>query len=469
MVDLRSAGRTTRRALAWVVVAGLTTAPGAALAESLADALATAITNSPDLNTQRAAVRGLDESVAQARAGYRPTVTGSASAAARYSNSSEATKSTQRLPLSVGATVSQSLYDGGQTANAVDGAIATVKSGRFTLLNTEQTVLLNAVTAYARVLEAQRNVSLARNNLEVNRQTLQAARDRLDVGLVPPTDVAQAEAAEAESRANLSVQEGVLAQRVQDYIRFVGAAPANLEPLPTLPELPRSLEEANQIAEKNHPSILAARSDVEAASFAVREAMGALMPQVDLTANVSQDVNNQTKSSDQFSSSAAIEVTVPFYQGGALRSRVRQAQASASQARAQLGVTSREVRLAVGNAWANLVSARASITANEAQVRAQQVAFEGVREEANVGTRSTLDVLESEQDKLDAQVALVGARTDLYVNAYSLLAQTGLLTVAKLGLDVADYDVETPYEASQQWDAGYEDSEDTEWQKNWRP
>ncbi len=445
-------------------------ASASASAETLNEALQQALLTSPELDAQREAVRGLDEGVAQARSGMRPTITGTASVGLTYSDSSENNARTPRRPATIGATVSQPLFDGFQTENAVQSAFRSVESGRYTLFQVEQNVILNAVTAYARVIQAQQNVRLAQNNLSVISRSLDAARDRFDVGEVTRTDVAQAEARQAESRANLVTQQGAMRQALQTYERFVGHAAGKLSPLPPIPELPASLTDAREIAKMRHPSVLAARSNVEAAAYSVKQSKGALLPSVDLTGSISAGSETVNRNSGVISGATAVEVTVPIFQGGVLRSSVRQNQALEDQRYHQLRDVTRQVLEQVGIAWENLETARASSRSNRAQVRAQSIAFEGVQEEAKVGSRTTLDVLDAEQDLLDARVALVRSKTDEHINAYSLLAALGLLSIETLNVDVPRYDPQGPYESSQVFGANYseeEDAENEEWRKNW--
>lgn len=457
---------------AGVITAGMMGGvPAPTVAQTLQEAMETAISTSPDIDQQRAALRALDEAVAIARSGFRPSFTGNFSAGANFSENSEQLPGADRwtYPTSVGATVTQSIYDGGQTSNAVDGAFATVEGGRFTLLSVQQQVLLNTVTAYVNVVQAQQNVELAEKSQMVLRRQLQAARDRFSVGETTRTDVSQAEAALAEARANLATQRGLLGQARETYRQVVGEMPGSLAPLPPLPQLPNSLEEAQEIALRNHPDILSARANVEAASFAVREAIGATLPSVDFSASWTSGSDTINRGSGANTGSFAITGSVPFYVGGSLRAQVRSAQAAASQARAQLRATTRRVLQDVGVAWEILVASRATIRANIAQIEAERVAFNGVVEEARVGQRTTLDVLEAEEDLLDAETSLVVSRADEYVNAYTLLAAMGLLTVEAIDLSVEHYDVEGPYAESQEFTRGYDDDEDTEWRYNWRP
>ena len=262
---------------AFTIGAAFALSGASASAEDFGGALETALRTSPDLQAQYESLRGLNESVSSARAGLRPTVSGSGSSGYSYSQSSESQRNSHLRPSTLTLSASQPIFDGFQTENAVASAFENVRSGRETLRQTEQTVLLNAISAYIGVVQANENLALAKNDLRVNQRSLQAARDRFNVGEVTRTDVAQAEAALAESSANLATRQGQLRQARETYLRQVGVLPGELEPLPPLPDLPKTLEEAREIARRQHPTILAAMASVSSAGFSVEQARGALL------------------------------------------------------------------------------------------------------------------------------------------------------------------------------------------------
>lgn len=439
---------------------------------TLAEALESALLSSPELATQVQALRGLDEAVAQARSGFRPTVSGTVSTGRSFTDNSELRDRRQYNTFAIGSlNASQALFDGFQTHFSVKSANASVESGRFTLFQTEQTVLLNAITAYIQIRTAQQNVRLARNNVEVIERQLQAARDRFEVGEVTRTDVAQAEAALAQSQSNLATQLGTLRQAKESYRRFVGQEPGRLASLPPTPELPSTLDEAREVALNRQPQILAAKANVDAASFSIRQAQGALMPQVDWTGTL-QGTSNSFDGQGIFTAQTQIQVSVPLYTGGALRSQIRQNKALESQRFQELRDIARQVLQNTGNAWQDLLTARATTRSSRKAVEAQQIAFEGVREEAKVGQRTTLDVLEAEQDLLDARVALVTSRANEQISSYTLLSAVGVLTIETLDLPVTRHNPELYHD----WSQGYVDSvvsiddpKDDDWLNNWRP
>jgi outer membrane protein len=267
---------------------------------------------------------------------------------------------------------------------------------------------------------------------------LQAARDRFEVGEVTRTDVAQARARLAAAQSNLVANEGALARSREAYIAAIGSAPEDLAPPPALPALPATLADAEGVALRTHPSVVAAQELVRVAEADVDRARAASRPTLTATAQIASSGTAQDTQTD--TATVGLQASVPLYRGGALSSQIRQAQATLDQRNAELQDAGRQVRQNVASAWANLTVARSSIEASRQQITAARVAFEGVREEARLGARTTLEVLDGEQELLNAQSNLVSAERDEYVAVYSLLAAMGLLTVQHLGLEVEQYD-----------------------------
>ncbi len=447
-------------------------ASGGARADTLAEAFASAYETNPELLSARASLSAVDERVNQARAGYRPEVSASVRYGADYNNLRIRGSDDAQDPFTASIDAAQTLYDGGQTSNSVRGRIADVSATRAQINALEQDVLLRTVTAYVDVLRDEEFVRLARNNVRVITEQLRASRDRFEVGEVTRTDVSQAEAALAEANANLADVIGNLERSRQDYRQVVGAEPINLMPQPPLPPLPQTVDEAVTIALANHPDVIAARFTEESRVRDVRTQIGGLLPQVALEASVGYGdsaIFANSATSDQTDASIGVRATIPLYQGGAQYSRIREAQARASQARADISVQARARRQLVEAAWSELAVARASIVAGRERVRAAQLAFEGVREEAIVGSRTTLDVLDAEQETLDARTSLVDAQRNEYVAGYTLVAAVGALTAAEQGLTVVAYDPDVRYDLNNDRLFGYEQTEDTVWEEIWRP
>ena len=452
----------------WIKAAGATLAialPGAAGAESFADALVGAYRTSPELGAQRANIKIAGENAVQARAGGRVTVTGTASLEAETDNQDEFT-----LPAALNLTIVQPIYTGGTVENATTAAERRISEEEAQLVDLEQDILFAAAVAYLDVLRDEALVDVSRNNVRVLSEQLEAARERFEVGEVTRTDVEQARARLAASRSILAANMGALENAKDDYRRAVGQAPGDLAPPPPMPDLPKSEEEAIIIALQNDPGLLAARLEREATGFDVKAAIGALLPQVNLQGSVAQ-VNTVDDGFDgSRSASVGLFVTIPFYSGGANYSAVREAQAGVEFADSNITTAMRDIREAVGEAWSALEVSRAQIEAGKLEVRRPQLAFEGVREEAKVGARTTLDVLDAEQETLEAQDGLIEAQRDEMVSAYQLLLSMGLMTVDHLGLDVGPSPGTEAYYASvRNRNFGYDQTDDTVWTLDWRP
>ncbi len=452
-----------------VAVSGLAVIVGAAKGETLEEALAAAYATNPALITARANLRATDETVPIARSGMLPNVSATVTGTVADSSVNGTPTGTTSETGSVALNASQTLYDGGRTYNDTEGAIADVNAARSRLTSAEQNVLLAVVISYSDVRRDQQFVSLAQNNIRLISEQLRAARDRFDVGEVTRTDVSQAEARLAQAQADLAAREGALARSIQAYRRVVGQFPSDLAPPPPLPALPDDLQEAVQIAMDSHPDILAARFDEVSARSDIASAQGALLPTVTLQGSVSYTDGGPTISNGRTDASIQAQVNVPIYQGGAAYANVRQQQALQSAAMSAIHDVTRQIRETVENAWSDLLVARSSIRAGRQQVRAAQLAFEGVREEAKLGARTTIDVLDAEQDLLDARSDLVSSMRDEYVAGYNLISAIGALTVADQGINVEQYDPSGNYNEVNDKLFGFRRDELTEWKVNHRP
>ena len=438
---------------------------GAARAETLADALVAAVLTSPELQQARANVKVLAERVIQARSQGRLQVDGTINLTARFFELEEFT-----LPNTMQLDVIQPLYTGGQVANATEAAKTRMTAQEARVVATEQQVLLNAVLAYMDVLRDETLVDLSENNVRVIGEQLRAAQERFDVGEVTRTDVAQAEARQAAARSLLAAQIGALKNSIEAFRRAVGAYPVDLQPPPPIPDVPDSVDQAIQIAMVEDPDILAARLERLAAGNDVRQAIGALLPQVSLQGRLSRTDTLDISRDSSSAASLGLQITIPFYDGGFTYSRIREAQAIVEAQDADVSTTMRDTAEQVGTAWADLQVAQASIQAGELEVRAAEIAFEGVREEAKVGARTTLDVLDAEQELLNARADLIVSRRDMVVAAYTLLFAIGKLSVEHLGLDLGEVrPVAEYYDSVEDRDFGYDPTDDTVWTLSYRP
>ncbi len=419
-----------------------------AQAETLREALATAYQNNPVLEAQRAGVRAEDENVSQALSGYRPTLSGSASIAKdRSRNFFSETGGKQTLtPITAAVSAEQPLFRSFRTYNAVKESKTRVEAARSGLVSTEQDVLLNTVAAYMDVMRDQAVLDLRRNNVQVLDRQLGASRDRFEVGEITRTDVAQSEARKSGSISARTAAEADLTASRSAYERVVGNAPGTLEQPEVLGALPDSEDRAVEIALAENPDLQAARLEEEAARQAISTAKSELGPEVSLVAQYEYTEDQFVQGFAANTTSIMARATVPIYAAGVTSSRIRQAKQINSQRRMQAIEAERQIREAVSNAWEQLRAARAIIESSEAQVSANRIALEGVRQEQEVGSRTTLDVLDAEQELLDAEVELVRAKRDEYVASFQLLSAMGRATATALNLPVEQYDPRRYYD-----------------------
>ena len=406
---------------------------GAARAETLTDTLISAYQNSNLLEQNRAVLRAADEDVAQAVATLRPVI----NFVAQATHVEAQGASTDAAALSLTATLS--LYEGGDNRLAIEAAKEAVLAARAGLLSLEQDVLLGAVEAHMQMRSALENVQLSQSNVRLIQEELRAARDRFEVGEVTRTDVSIAEAALAAARSGLVAAQGNLAAAREAFKLAVGRYPGTMAGTPRTPKLPATLKGARDIGLRGHPDIVAAQHNVTLAELNVARAKTARRPSITAGLDYTVDDNGDD------STTLSLKLTQPIYQGGRLISLERQAVNNREATRAGLHQTVRLVDQAVANAWANLAVARAQIQASAEQIRAAQLAFEGTKEEAKLGSRTTLDVLDAEQDLLDARAARIEAEVNQYVAVYSVLAAMGLMTVDHLQLGIPTYDPEAYY------------------------
>lgn len=428
------------KVFAFVLMAGAAVAPSVQ-ADNLRGALTSAYSHSGLLDQNRAVLRAADEGVAQALAALRPIVGWSAGVTRNFEMVSAPTGKTRDAStgLSIGLSAELLLYDGGASKFAVDVAKETVLATRQTLVAVEQQVLLSAVQAYMDVRKQTETVALRRNNLRVIEQELRASQDRFDVGEVTKTDVALAEARLAASRAQLAAAEGALDQARASYRQAIGKNPNALDQPPALPKRPSSLATAQATALRNNPDMIKLQHEVKVAELNVARAEAAKGPNITLNGSYGLRDN---RTNDVFVHSGQIGVTAKgaIASGGQIPSAIRQAKASLAARRAQLHVTRHAIEQSTATAYALLEIAQSSRQATQEQIRAAQVAFDGVREEATLGARTTLDVLNAEQELLDAKAQLISAIADEQVAAYRLMAAMGQLTVDHMNLPVQKYD-----------------------------
>jgi len=425
-----------------------------ASAESLEDALIKAYQSNPTLESGRAALRSTDEEISQALSNWRPSVSLSGDAGLRENETEvNGTETDNSLtPYTVGLNVTQPLYRGGRTTAETDRAESRIQAQRASLRSTEQDVMLQVSTAYFNVLRDTAVVELNQNNTRVLDRQLEATRDRFEVGEVTRTDVSQAEARLAGSKADLISAQGALANTRAQYERLVGNPPNNLEIPNSLAGLPTSVADVLAIAQDQHPDVLQAIYTEEAAKSDISLSEGSLYPEVSLSAGVERAYEASNEDMTVDSADIIASVSVPLYQQGAVYSSVRAAKQTAGQARVQVDEARRAVIENATSAWETLVTARARIESQQAQVSSAEVALDGVQREASVGSRTVLDVLDQEQELLQARVDLVGSRRDAAVAEFQVKAAMGALNAQVLGLPVDVYDTESNYnKVKDQW------------------
>jgi outer membrane protein len=431
-----------------------------AVAEKIEAALARAYQDNPQLNAQRANVRQTDEGVPQALSGYRPSISANASAGKQYidaqgsipgllpggSSSPVSTKEAFNT-WSVGVNASQNLFNA-QTPNRTRAAESQVFAARETLRVIEQSVLLSAASVYMDVLRDTANLELQRDNVRVLQQTLKVTQDRYNAGAVTATDVDQAQAQLASGEASLHSAESTLMTTNANYRRIIGTEPQGLSPgMPVDRFSPRTLDAAVAQSQSQNPSVTAAMYDVDVAQLQVKIAEAGLYPTLALQGSAQQQQFNSNDATFRlFNSTAQAKLTVPIYQGGSEHSAIRQNKETVGQQRLSLDQVRDQVRANVVQYWGQLEATKAQTEAAERQVKYSESALNGVRNEAQLGQRTTLDVLNALQALLNARVSLISAQHDRVVASYNVLSAVGRLSPAVLGLPTQIYDPAVHYQ-----------------------
>ena len=412
-----------------------------AWADNITDAFIGAYNTSGLLEQNRALLRAADEDVAIALSALRPIISWSVQVSENYTRTRVGPIVNTVRPTNFfsGLTLSQLIYDGGASVLGKQSAQETVLATRQSLVDIEQLVLIRAASAYLGVLLQEETVAIRQNNVNVSAEELRASQDRFEVGEVTRTDVALSEAQLASSQADLAVARGELSIAQAEYVNAVGKQPGRTAGQPSLPNLPRSESDAISLAQRNHPAILSAQHQVRALDLIVEQQRANLGPNVSLNADagVLESYDN-----DDFTNDATVSLNFnqTIYAGGGLAAAVRRAMATRDASRANLLNVQKDITQGVADRYAAFQAASASLRASTERVRASNVAFDGIREEATLGARTTLDVLNAQQDLLDAQLAEVASRTERSRAAYELLQAQGLLTAERLGLAVQIYD-----------------------------
>ncbi|TDX60945.1 outer membrane protein [Methylosinus sp. sav-2] len=426
-----------------------------ARAETMKSSLARAYLGNPDLNQQRANVSARNEDVAKAAGGMRPKLNASVNGGPQFNrlrqpagrnSSNERVYSTEHVigePRAASFGLTQTLFDGWRTDNSIRQAEANVFAARETTCLTEQATLLNGATAYMNVLRDTAIVSLRKSNIAVLEEQLRVTRDRAELGDTTLTDVAQALAAVAHARTEFYASQAALDASAASFRQIIGVEPGRLDPAPPIEALlPKTVEEATAIALVEHPGIVAAMRQVDAADYAVKVDEGALLPTLSANLQVNQQYDSffGIPGARQFTAQASGALNIPIYQGGVEYASIRQAKAQLRQARFNADLQRDSVRAGVVTSFGQLRNAKASIGSGRVAVKAAEAALKGVRDEARFGQRTTLDVLNAQQTLLNARVDLVTAQRDRVVASYAVLGAIGRLYAERLNLDATIYD-----------------------------
>jgi len=450
-------------------------------AETLQDALAEAYRGNPTILSERSKLRAIDELVPQALAGWRPTVTLSGNVTRSnlfsYINTGGIGGTTSGTPQgtqvssagttiyssdTMGVTVTEAIYRGGRTVAQTRQAEAQVDAERAQLQVTEQQVLLNVATAYLNVVQAQAVLQLSINNEQVLQRQLDAVEDRFRVGEVTRTDVAQAQSRLSAAHADRTQSEGNLRTARATYVQTVGHQPDQVDYPGRLPGLPESLAQAQSLASEQNPSIAEAQATYQAALEGIDLIAGELLPTVSVTGTAERIINFDGPSSLENVAQAQLNVSVPLYQQGQEYARLRAQKQTAGQTRSLLDQARRDVDEGIASSWEALITGRARRASYAAQINAAEIALEGVQRENQVGSRTVLDVLNAEQELLQARVNEAEAHHDEVVAAYQLLNATGQLTAQYLALPVELYDPTVHYEEVHDKWLGFGDRPDLE-------
>ena len=430
---------------------GAFVAAATAAAETLPDALVKTYQTNPQLNAERARQRGTDENIPQALAGYRPQLIATLSAGlqpVRNLLPDNTIQSANLRPWTIGLTVTQVLFNGNKTSNNVRIAEFQVKSGREALRNVEQGALLDAVTAYMNVMANYALVESLRANVQVLREIQATTKRRLNAGDVTPTDTAQAEARVSRGLADLNVAEVALAISKEIYAQVIGEPPSQLVAASPVDRLiPATQVAAVDTAIHEHPAILGAGYDVDVATTSIKLAESALLPTVTVQGNVSRQVQTDTSLTTTATDQASVigQINVPIYDGGTAASQTRQAKEVMSQSRMVLEQVRNQSRTAVVSAWVSNEGTKVALRAVESEVHAADVALQGVRREAAGGQRTTIDVLNAQQELTNARSRQILAQRDRVIASYTLLSAVGRLDVHTLNLNTPEYQPEVHY------------------------
>lgn len=412
-------------------------ATGAAHAQSISQALAAAYDHAPDLQAAVIDAKSSAERIVQAKSGMMPNI--SASVTGGYGSSLVGGSwSPGASSLSTSLEYGQNFFDGGATAAQVEAARAGAEVAELQIRTTEQTVLYQVVQAYLNVLGGRELLALRQENINFFQAQLQSAQDRLDVGEGTRIDVAQAQARLAQVQAAYQASVGTLQSAEATFQRLVGVRPQNLSRSHNFTGLiPRSLDAALAEAETGHPGILLAKAGIRAAQAGVDVAQAGFGPTAGISGSVGSTWTGPAGGArDGLTAQVGFRITVPIYSGGRTGSALRQANLGQIKSEVDAMSAYDQIREAVIAAWAGIQSADAQINAAQAGVSSSNTVLDGVIQERDLGTRTTLDVLNAQADLTSARESLITASSNKVLASFALLSATGRLTATDLGLPV---------------------------------
>lgn len=438
--------RTSRRAGLLAAVFGIAligTGASAFAEETLADAIALAYETNPTILSQRSITRNADEAYFRTRAGLGPTLSADITVAGGTSNDLiNGAGGSSSASATASASATQTVYSGGRLSANMEAQRASLLSSREGLRSIEQRVLQQVVQAYTDVRRAQQQLDIAKEQVEVLVRQKDEAKARFEVGANTITDVAQAESRLATARTQLTSAQNTLDNARAQYLTVIGKNPEDLAPEPSLASvLPASLDEAFSVAQTNSPALRQAYLSERQTAAQISAAKAAWRPNVTVRVGPSYTNNFGTGilgPTGALTTSGTI--SIPLYPGRTTASTVRSAEETHRQSEIEIETQLRTLNQSVTQAWNALVAARSQIQSQQEAVRATQLASQGTREEQQVGLRTTLDVLNAEQELRQAEQGLVNAQFQEYTAATALLQAMGVLSPRTFGADVEIYD-----------------------------
>lgn len=419
--------------------------PALAVNKELIAALESTYETNPSIKAQREALKALDERMSQAISGFRPTVNIDYQKGRRRSDTNSTTGWDYQDTKSRQLTVSQPIFNGGSTWAEVKAAQNAIKAGRAELNSTTQQTLLNTIIAYVDIFQNESVLDLSKKNVEVLERQLKASQDRFNVGEVTRTDVAQSEARLSRAKAELSDAQGNLDASKATFERLTGIKPTNIILTNEFPTIPPTLEAAKRIALDANPTLISGRFNEKSQNYVVNGNIGRLLPQVSLDGTMSREDGASIFQREFDNDTLLLNVRIPVYQAGSEYSRIREAKRNYQRLKFDTLDLSNQTNEQTTRTWERLKAVRESIKSNEDAIKAAEIALDGVKQEQQFGARTTLDVLDAEQELFAARVNLVRSQRDEVVAVYNLLAVLGQLTPTNLGMKVDEYNPRDNY------------------------